>query len=166
MTADDIAIFTIGVYGKTEDEFFGQLVDSDIHLFLDVRARRGIRGNLYTFANSKALQQRLSELGIAYLHADLVAPLPKMRQVQKDDDEEAGIAKRERVLLTPEFIEVYKKKVLRPVVVNELKKKIVSNLRGKTNVCLFCVEAEASACHRSLIAVALADRYGFTVTHL
>ena len=44
-----LKIYTIGVYGKTEDEFFDALVENEIELFIDIRARRGMRGSKYSF---------------------------------------------------------------------------------------------------------------------
>ena len=56
-------IYTIGVYGKTEDEFFRALEDNGIELFIDIRARRGMRGSKYSFVNSSYLQAELNENG-------------------------------------------------------------------------------------------------------
>ncbi len=54
-------IYTIGVYGSTEEEFFGKLTKSKIDLFCDIRQRRGVRGRQYAFVNSSYLQKKLSE---------------------------------------------------------------------------------------------------------
>ncbi len=61
-------IVTIGVYGRSEADFFDTLQQAHVDLFCDIRARRGVRGSEYTFANSQRLQARLAELGIAYRH--------------------------------------------------------------------------------------------------
>ena len=61
-------IYTIGVYGSNEEEFFGKLIDSQIDLFCDIRQRRGVRGRQYAFVNSNYLQNKLAELGIDYLY--------------------------------------------------------------------------------------------------
>ena len=45
-------IYTIGVYGSSEEEFFGKLTESKIDLFCDIRQRRGVRGRQYAFVNS------------------------------------------------------------------------------------------------------------------
>ena len=39
MTTELQTIFTIGVYGSTEESFFGTLVENEIELFIDIRAR-------------------------------------------------------------------------------------------------------------------------------
>ena len=61
-------IYTIGVYGSTEEEFFGKLTKFQIDLFCDIRQRRGVRGRQYAFVNSSYLQKKLSDLGIGYLY--------------------------------------------------------------------------------------------------
>lgn len=62
-----LKIVTIGAYGFLEEAFFGALQAAGVDTFCDIRARRGIRGSLYTFANSTVLQRRLGELGIRYI---------------------------------------------------------------------------------------------------
>ena len=50
-----VNIFTIGVYGLTEDDFFQKLISSSIDTFCDIRRRRGVRGAKYAYVNSKKL---------------------------------------------------------------------------------------------------------------
>lgn len=40
-------LLTIGVYGKSETEFFDQLSRAGVDLFRDIRQRRGVRGSQY-----------------------------------------------------------------------------------------------------------------------
>ena len=61
-------IYTIGVYGSSEKEFFQKLIDNNIDTFCDIRLRRAVRGAQYAFANSQRLQNKLSDLSITYLH--------------------------------------------------------------------------------------------------
>lgn len=63
MIAEQQTIFTIGVYDSTEESFFGALVKNEIELFIDIRARRGMRGSKYKYVNSAALQSKLKESG-------------------------------------------------------------------------------------------------------
>ena len=51
-----INVFTIGVYGSTENSFFEKLAQSRIDLFCDIRQRRGVRGSQYKYVNSNYLQ--------------------------------------------------------------------------------------------------------------
>lgn len=53
-------VLTIGVYGKTESQFFDALKNADIDTFCDIRKRRGVRGSQYAFVNSTKLQSRLA----------------------------------------------------------------------------------------------------------
>jgi hypothetical protein len=108
----DLNLFTIGVYGKTESLFFGQLVDAKIEAFCDIRARRAVRGSHYKFVNSIRLQELLASLGIDYYHFRDLAPTKAARSAQKLQDNAAGIGKRSRVALSREFQELYREEQL------------------------------------------------------
>ena len=105
-------IVTIGVYGFDKDSFFQALIDANIDTFCDIRLRRGMRGSEYAFANSKALQQKLSELGIKYVYAKDLAPSQTIREKQKQEDEKLGVAKRSRKGLGQTFILGYEQQCL------------------------------------------------------
>jgi len=45
-------LYTIGIYGFSEAEFFHRLVEAGIGTFIDIRRRRGVRGQEYSFANA------------------------------------------------------------------------------------------------------------------
>ena len=81
-------VYTIGVYGLTDNEFFQRLVDNKIELFIDIRQRRAVRGSKYAFVNSKRLQARLFELQIEYLHILELAPTKEIRKIQHETDKE------------------------------------------------------------------------------
>jgi uncharacterized protein (DUF488 family) len=160
-------LYTTGVYGKTEQNFFEALTGNHITLLVDVRRRRGVRGHLYSFANSAALQARLAELGIGYLHAIEAAPPEDLRELQKQADTREKVGQRKREQISPEFRKLYTKTVLTPDTVSELGKQIVEALgKGNGSACLFCVEAAPEACHRSLVAEALATHFRAKVVHL
>ena len=99
-------LLTIGVYGFTEQQFFQALLDANVDLFCDVRARRGLRGSEYAFANAQRLQAQLVERGIRYVHIKDLAPPPEVRDSQKSEDLRTGTAKRGR----DELGEVFKAK--------------------------------------------------------
>lgn len=42
-----LLVATIGVYGFTEERFFGELTEAGVDLLCDVRRRRGLRGSTY-----------------------------------------------------------------------------------------------------------------------
>jgi hypothetical protein len=59
-------VATIGVYGFDADHFFAAVLDARTDLFCDLRARRGVRGREYAFANARRLEHRLGELAIPW----------------------------------------------------------------------------------------------------
>lgn len=142
-------VFTIGVYGFSEAQFFRTLQDASVDTFCDIRWRRGVRGAEYAFANWTRLEQRLSELGIRYFHFRDLAPSPMLRQVQAEADKLAGQAKRKRVALGELFIDGYRKQQLSGLDSRRFLEQLGSEARV---VALFCVEREPAACHRSLLA--------------
>ncbi len=156
------AIVTIGVYEFDASTFLAALHAADVALVVDVRQRRGVRGPRYTWANSRRLQSLLADGGIAYAHHSELAPTTELRHLQYREDDLQGVGKRSRQRLAPEYIERYTAEILDPAPLEEL----VAELPVDRPAALMCVEATAVACHRCLIAQRLADRFGFTVTHL
>jgi len=154
---------TIGVYGWEAESFFNALVMARVDTFCDLRARRGVRGSEYVFANSQRLQARLVELRIRYLHYPELAPSPATRALQHAADEASDTARRKRALLSPAFVQAYR---LERLAVFD-SGAFLADLGSDTRVAaLFCVEREAAACHRSLLAGRLAKEAGVHVTHL
>ena len=76
-------VYTIGVYGSTEQQFFGKLTENIIDTFCDIRQRRGVRGSEYAFVNSNYLQRKLAEMDIKYGHIIELAPTSEIREKQK-----------------------------------------------------------------------------------
>ena len=144
-----INIFTIGVYGFTEEEFFHTLSKANIDTFCDIRRRRGVRGSKYSFANSKRLQAKLDKLGIKYFHLLDLAPSEETRAIQKSYDKIDKVQKRERSKLNLEFINSYIEECL-----IDFNPKLFLNKIGSDskNVLFFCVERDPLACHRSIVA--------------
>ena len=153
---------TVGVYGFTLERFLATLRDADVRQLLDVRQRRGVRGPQYAWANAGRLQAALAEAGIEYSHHKELAPTTELRQLQYREDERVGVGKRSRVALAPAYVERYTKEILDRVDLGP----IVASLPARGAGALFCVEADPEACHRSLIAARLAERYGVSVVHL
>ncbi len=156
------AIVTIGVYGFDASTFFATLQAEHVDLFCDIRARRGVRGSEYTFANSKRLQDRLAELGIRYIHRPDLAPDAALRKQQSVMDATAHVAKRARTQLSPAFIAGYNAERL----ADFDSAAFISSLGDARVVALFCVEREPTACHRSLLAARLHADLGLPVRHL
>jgi len=143
-------IYTTGVYGLTSEEFFNILLVNKIDTFIDIRRRRAVRGSKFSFVNSKRLQNRLTELGLKYLHILDLAPTNEIRELQKEVDMKSGINKKERKELGSIFVSEYRKQILDrfnfPKLIEQLKN------MNTHKVILFCVEKEPKACHRSLVA--------------
>jgi uncharacterized protein (DUF488 family) len=162
-------ILTLGVYGRDEKEFFDLIGTSRIDLFVDVRRLRGLRGATYKFANSEYLQKQLARLKIKYWHAIDLSPSNATRALQDREDGASGTLKRDRASLAAAFVKAYAREVLRKenldAAVTELQQRTVG-IKNPT-ICLFCVERNQEACHRSLLADALARRMkNATVKHL
>jgi uncharacterized protein (DUF488 family) len=156
-------VVTIGVYGWIEDLFFRALVESKVDIFCDIRARRGVRGSEYSFANSQRLQARLADLGIRYIHRKDLAPTPAMRAGQQVADAATRTPKRLRAALSPAFVDAYRREFLSGFDSAAFVAEMDPQARV---VALFCVEREPAACHRSLLAERLSQDLGIEVTHI
>ena len=155
------AIATIGVYGFDRDSFLAALAGAGVDLLLDVRQRRGVRGSEYAWANAARLQEALAEAGVRYSHLRELAPTTAMREAQYRADERRGEGKRSRTEISPEYTRLYTEGVLDRADLEGVVRWI-----GPSRAALFCVERDPEACHRSLIAARLRERFGFEVEDL
>jgi uncharacterized protein (DUF488 family) len=121
-----------------------------------------VRGPQYAWANARRLQALLSDAGIGYEHRPELAPTTELRRLQYREDDRQGVGKRSRVRLSPDYIRGYTAEILDHVPLEAL----VERLPDQGIAALLCVEATAQACHRSLVAERLAERFGFEVAHL
>jgi uncharacterized protein (DUF488 family) len=154
---------TIGAHGWGAERFFAALVAAGADTFCDLRARRGVRGREYAFANSQRLQVRLAELSIRYLHRPDLAPSEATRAEQYAADAETHTAKRQRTALSPAFVASYRRERL----ADFDSAGFMADLGAEARVvALFCVEREPAACHRSLLAERLAHNLSVKVTDL
>lgn len=155
-------IATIGVYDFDATTFVAALDETGVTKVFDIRQRRGVRGSQYAWANAQRLQRLLADARIGYEYHPELAPDTEMRQLQYRDDDRQGVGKRSRVRLAPEYIREYTEEILDLVPLEPLIKRLPVHGVGA----LMCVEATAQACHRSLVASRLAERFGFEVTHI
>lgn len=162
-TGKSLELFTIGAYGWKAEPFFEALRSRGIDTFCDIRARRGVRGSEFAFANSNRLQAELARLGIRYLHFPELAPDAELRKEQGRVDEAAGIAKRKRSELSPDFVAGYRESRLAKFDSHEFAARLPADSQ---RVVLFCVERVPQACHRSLLAERLVQDLGIPLTHL
>lgn len=156
-------IVTIGVYGFSEEEFFGALRAAGVDTFCDIRARRGLRGSIYSFANSAYLQKRLRDMGIRYLHMKELAPSKPLRTTQDNADITSGVPKRKRLVLSDAFVRAYEQERLADLDSQQFLEQVGPEAKV---VCLFCVEGQPEACHRSLLASKLKQELGLEVVHI
>ena len=156
------AVVTIGAYDWDLPAWLAALRAADVRLLLDVRQRRGVRGARYAWANSRRLQAALAGAGIAYRHHPELAPTTELRHLQYAADDRAGVGKRSRATLDPEYAERYVREILDRADLDAL----VAELPQAGAAALFCVEAAPEACHRALVAQRLAERYRLGVAHL
>ncbi len=153
---------TIGVYGFDSDTFLRRLQEANIRLLFDVRQRRGVRGPEYAWANSLRLQAGLAQAGIAYEHHRELAPTTELRQLQYAEDDRQGVGKRSRRELAGDYIRGYTATILDSVDLTSF----VSALSSSAPIALLCVERDAAACHRSLIAQRLTGEHRVVIEHL
>lgn len=154
-------IATIGVYGFDLGSFLAALDGAGVGVLVDVRQRRGVRGHEYAWANSQRLQAELAEAGISYQHHKELAPTTAMREAQYRADDAAGVGKRNRTRLAPEYERLYTEQILDRADLEP----IVALARERLPA-LMCVEADPEACHRSLIAARLEREHGLEPLHL
>ena len=120
------------------------------------RARRALRG-----ANARRLQAALADARIAYSHHRELAPTTELRHLQYAADDRAGVGRRSRELLDPEYVRRYTREVLDHADLDAL----VATLPAGAATALLCVEADrrpaTARCRR-----APAERYGLEVAHI
>lgn len=148
-------IATIGVYGWTLEAFLDALSGAGVRRVLDVRQRRGVRGSEYAWANANRLEAAVAAAGLAYEHRPDLAPTTELRQLQYREDDRLGVGKRSRTTLAPEYVDRYTREILDRVDLGSV----------PDGSALLCVERDAEACHRSLIAGRLSE-HGAAVRHL
>ncbi len=127
-----------------------------------MRQRRGVRGARYAWANARRLQDALADAQIAYSHHRELAPTTELRHLQYAADDRNRVGKRSRTVLDPDYVERYVHEILDQADLDAL----VDEMPAGATVALLCVEADPEACHRSLIAERLEQRYDLRVEHV
>ena len=155
-------IATVGVYGSSLDDFLDKLRRHRVVMVVDVRQRRGVRGREYAWANSLRLQAALEKARIQYLHLLQLAPTTELRQLQYREDDRLKVGKRSRT----ELSEAYRRRYLAEVLDRVDLGRVLAPLPDEATSALLCVERDAPACHRSLIAARLHALYGMPILNL
>jgi len=155
-------IATVGVYYSSLGDFLDKLRGHRVAMVVDVRQRRGVRGHEYAWANSLRLQAALEQAGIQYLHLPELAPTTELRQLQYREDDRLKVGKRSRT----ELSEAYRRRYFAEVLDHVDLGTVLESLPDEATSALLCVERDAPACHRSLIAARLHAQYGVPVVNL
>ena len=158
-------IYTIGVYGRTEHDFFKNLVENKIDTFCDIRRRRAVRGAEYAYANSERLQQKLAKLSIRYLYEIKLAPTKELIDLQANFDRTHKTQRRKREELSDVFRKAYSDKILAHADI----KQFITHLEkgGAKKIAFFCVEKSPVACHRSLVTQRIQELFPeISISHL
>ena len=155
-------IATIGVYDSGLDDFLARLRGQRVAMVVDVRQRRGVRGPQYAWANSLRLQAALKKAGIGYQHRPELAPTTELRQLQYREDDRLGVGKRSRV----ELAEDYRRRYLSEILDRADLVGVLESMPAERSSAILCVERDARACHRSLIASRMHDLFGVPVINL
>jgi uncharacterized protein (DUF488 family) len=155
-------IATVGVYDSSLEDFLAKLKHHRVATVVDVRQRRGVRGREYAWANSLRLQAALEQAGIQYRHLPELAPTTELRHLQYREDDRLKVGKRSRVELSDEYQRRYLTEVLDQVDLGA----VLESLPDDSTSALLCVDCDAPACHRSLIAARLHANYGVPILNL
>lgn len=91
-----------------------------------------------------------------------LAPTTELRELQYAEDRRQRVGKRTRRELAAEYTLRYTAEILNDADLVPL----VAALPNDGAAALLCVERDPEACHRSLIAQRLADRYDLSIEHL
>jgi len=156
------ALATVGVYEATLDSFLAALHAANVHLVIDIRQRRAVRGREYAWANAQRLQAALLRERIAYSHHKELAPTTELRQLQYAEDSRQGVGKRSRQVLAADYTDRFRREILNEADLGG----VIEEMPPNATTALLCVERDPAACHRSLVADDLAPLLGTPVRHL
>lgn len=131
-------LFTIGYQGLSPGDLVKTLRKKRVELVIDVRERASSRKAGFS---KSALKARLEKHGISYQHFPELGSPPDLRKKY--------IADGDRVYFTRHYKNSLKGK---QSILEEL-----ANLATTLPVALLCYEADPGACHRSIVASALAS---------
>ena len=143
-------LYTIGLSGKSAEQFFGSLADAEIHRLVDVRLRN--TSQLAGFAKKDDLRFFLRELqGSDYVHCPMLAPTGELLTAYKHHQ-----------VTWEEYESQFRALLERRHAVDQLDRVV---FEGPT--ALLCTEATADRCHRRLVAEYLTGIWnGLVVVHL
>ena len=138
---------TVGYQGRTVEELIDVLRRANVELVLDVRAEAWSRRGAFS---RRSLGIALVAAGFAYRHERMFGTRRDPREpfASTGDWEAYARAYRDVLVSQENLLEITR-----------------AELEGR-RVCLLCLEADASQCHRSLLAEALCEGSGAEPVHL
>jgi uncharacterized protein (DUF488 family) len=142
-------LFTIGYEGATVPALLETLRNAKVELLVDIRAVANSRRPGFA---KKALEANVATIGVDYLH---------LRGLGTPADGRAAA----RAGKHAEMRRIFLSHLSTDVAQGDLET-VASLVRDGRRVCLLCFEADATHCHRSLVADALAARLKIDVVHL
>jgi uncharacterized protein (DUF488 family) len=95
-------------------------------------------------------------------HRAELAPTTELRHLQYREDALQGVGKRNRVELSPEYRRRYTCEILARADLDAA----LALMPADDASALMCVARDLQACHRSLIAQRMCERFGLRVVHL
>ncbi len=142
------AVYTIGYEGKTVDAFFNYLLEEGIKTIIDVRANPVSRKYGFAGRRMKEIGERI---GIGYQH------FPTL-----------GVPSRERAYLTDKAsrIKLFDRYEQITLVDRRHEVSRVGNHMKSEPTVLVCIEKDVECCHRSRLALAVAEETGMEVINL
>ncbi|NWK12374.1 DUF488 family protein [Clostridium cadaveris] len=135
-------IYTIGFTQKTAEQFFSLIQHNNIETVLDVRLNNS--SQLAGFAKGRDLKYFLEELvKVNYIHDLTFAPTKEILDNYKSKN-----------IIWVEYEQKYKELLSK----RKIEEIVKNKYKGKFDrVCLLCSEAEATNCHRRLVAEIIKD---------
>ena len=143
-----MTIFTIGYQGLSVENVLEALTGNDIRRLIDVRRQTQSRKPGFSGA---ALKRCCQEAGLDYRHFSSLGVPARLRRSLFTDQDYAELFDVYREILLPQAREDFRAAGL---------------LVEKRPSALLCFEADASRCHRSVLAELLAAEWGLVVFHL
>jgi uncharacterized protein (DUF488 family) len=141
------SFFTLGYQSHNIRTLLAVLTQNKINVLIDVRQNPVSRKSGFS---KRHLEQRIARSGIEYLHLPCLGTPPRIRKFyNKTGDARKALEQYQKHLRT-------RRSCLRSLV----------RIATSKHICLMCLEADYSSCHRSVIAQRLTEMTGCQAIHL
>ncbi len=142
------ALFTLGYEGLSLADLLAALSRAGIETLVDVREAPVSRKPGFS---KRALEGAVTARGIGYLHRRALGTPKAGRDAARRGD-------------LAVFRRIFDAQLASPAAQGALDDVAATATRAR--VCLLCYERDPACCHRTIVADALAERTGLTITHL